>query len=261
MIAYRKNGISIMSYEFVHVTSENPRQDAAATTRVRVHAMRDYRQRQDEQRRRSKSRTPLSRTQSRQRHSPLQPSPSSSEHDDVDPALQINGAMLIDMQQIIEMYRAWIMSYNPHQLLRIVKVATAPWRYPTSPIMIHAQCLEAVGQMEVIENQSLPFTEMQRTRVKFTLLRLANERVADPGIAHHDDTLAALASLVIHEASLPIPKTSCSYHNEADIRSSDPLRVRGSQHTSAWNPRSTLESYRTRRAYIKQCCNLPRNVN
>lgn len=193
-----------MSFEFVHVTSSNPRQDAAASTRVRVQAMRDFRQRQDEQRRRSRS-TPILSSESRRRRSPF-PNPISSSYPPRDNngelAFQIPDPMLSQMQHIIEAHRSWIMSYNSQQLVRVVNVATAPWRYPTSPILMNAQCLEAIGHLNATNYLPLACTDTQCTRIKLQLLRLANERVADPEAAHHDEMVAALASLASFEVGL-----------------------------------------------------------
>lgn len=185
-----------MPFEFVHVTPSQPKQDAAASTRVRVQAMRDYRQRQDEQRRRSRTRNSASRSQSSGRQTP---STSPIAGPSGDTPLQLPVAMLAEMHQVIEMHRAWIMSYNNQQLLRIVKVATAPWRFPASSILMHAQCLEALAHLHATGHQAIPLSEAHRTRVKLLLLQMANARVADPDIAHHDDTLAALASLATYE--------------------------------------------------------------
>ena len=253
-----------MSFEFVHVTSEKPHQDAAASTRVRAHAMRSFRRRQERERSnaRPSSSTRAKRSpRSSARTSPSQSSTTSLENEAEDLILEISDGAMNGIRQQVETYHSWILEYSTQESHRTENIANAPWWSSTSPIQVLALYMESIGHLEALNRLHSNSATAETARIKYQLLRLANERVRNLDTACFDETLLALAMLTSYEVryftSLSLQYTFIMAENIG----ADLLWIARSHHSPRWHSRSSKKSHRRWLPRFESSFNVPRDVS
>ncbi|KAF2480900.1 hypothetical protein BDY17DRAFT_202186 [Neohortaea acidophila] len=185
-----------MSFEFVHVTSERPLLDRAASTRVKTQVMRNFHQAQGRERRDGTFGTTLRTAGSslitEDQSAPAAVCPVASH------GAWVSNTELARMAQTVQAHRRWLESYRNSQDAGPT-VANAAWRSSNSLLVLYAQCLEAIGLSESLGQSRIFWTEEQKTRIKVGLLQLLIDRLGDPDTAFEDETVAAIVCLASYE--------------------------------------------------------------